>query len=81
MRSPRGAAWQPERGWVAARSLRPTRGSALPVDGQSAVRAGLTLAHSNGQTEGHVNRLKLAKRAMYGRGKLDLLEWRVLCAA
>ena len=28
---------------------------------------------SNGRTEGHVNRLKLIKRKMYGRAKLDLL--------
>jgi transposase len=28
--------------------------------------------------EGHVNRVKLIKRSMYGRGKLDLLRQRVL---
>jgi transposase len=50
-------------------------------DDYAAVRAGLTLVHSNGQTEGHINRLKLVKRAMYGRGKLDLLRARVLRAA
>lgn len=33
---------------------------------------------SNGQTEGQVNRLKLIKRQMYGRAKLDLLKSRVL---
>jgi hypothetical protein len=27
----------------------------------------------NGRAEGHVNRLKLIKRKMYGRAKLDLL--------
>jgi transposase len=32
---------------------------------------------SNGRTEGHVNRLKLIKRKMYGRAKLDLLRIRV----
>jgi len=33
---------------------------------------------SNGQLEGQVNRLKLIKRAMYGRAKFDLLKARVL---
>jgi transposase len=46
-----------------------------------AVQAGLTLRHSNGQTEGHVNRLKLVKRQGYGRAKVDLLRKRVLRAA
>src|SRR5262249_30133508 len=39
----------------------------------AAVQAALTLPYSNGPTEGHVNRLKLFKRQMYGRAKLDLL--------
>jgi transposase len=43
-----------------------------------AVVAGLTLSHSNGATEGNVNRLKLIKRAMFGRAKFDLLRVRVL---
>jgi transposase len=48
---------------------------------KAAVLAGLTLAWSNGQTEGHVNRLKLIKRSMYGRAKLNLLRQRVLHVA
>ena len=47
----------------------------------AAVQAGLTLRQSNGQTEGHVNRLKLLKRQGYGRAKVDLLRKRVLQAA
>jgi transposase len=47
----------------------------------AAVKAALTLRYSNGPTEGHVNRLKLFKRQMYGRAKLDLLRQRVLYAA
>jgi transposase len=43
-----------------------------------AVKAGLTLEWSNGQTEGQVNRLNLLKRQMYGRGRFDLLRKRVL---
>ena len=45
---------------------------------KAAVLAGLTLSWSNGPTEGHVNRLKLIKRSMYGRAKFDLLRQRVL---
>jgi transposase len=50
-------------------------------DDGAAVRAGLTRAESNGQTEGQINKLKLVKRAMYGRGKFDLLRQRLLHAA
>lgn len=46
-----------------------------------AVRAALSYEWSNGQVEGHVHRLKLIKRTMYGRAKLDLLRARVLYAA
>jgi transposase len=48
---------------------------------EAAVKAALTWPYSNGPTEGHVNRLKLFKRQMYGRAKLDLLRQRVLYAA
>ena len=44
----------------------------------TAVQAALATEWSNGQTEGQVNRLKLIKRQMYGRAKLDLLRQRVL---
>lgn len=46
-----------------------------------AVQAGLTLRHSNGQTEGQVTKLKLVKRQGYGRAKVDLLRKRLLRAA
>lgn len=45
----------------------------------AAVQAAITQTWSNGQTEGQVN--KLVKRQMYGRGKIDLLEARLLGAA
>jgi transposase len=45
------------------------------------VREALEHEWSNGQTEGQVHRLKLVKRQMYGRGKLDLPRARVLYAA
>jgi len=47
----------------------------------AAVHAALTLPWSNGQVEGQVNRLKLLKRAMYGRASFVLLRLRVLAAA
>jgi hypothetical protein len=46
-----------------------------------AVRAALELPWSNGQAEGHINRLKLVKRQMCGRAKFDLLRQRILHAA
>ena len=46
-----------------------------------AVVAGMILPYSQGQIEGRVNKLKLIKRSMYGRGKFDLLRQRVLYAS
>jgi transposase len=46
-----------------------------------AVKAGLGLPWSNGPVEGHINRLKMLKRQMFGRAKLDLLRRRFLRAA
>ena len=43
-----------------------------------AVYNALSMPWSNGQTEGHVNRLKFVKRQMYGRANFDLLRKRVL---
>ncbi len=45
---------------------------------KAAVLAGLTLVHSNGQTEGQVTRIKLIKRMMFGRAGFALLRQRVL---
>jgi transposase len=45
------------------------------------VTAGLTLPFNSGSAEGSVNRLKMLKRQMYGRARLDLLRKRVLLAA
>jgi hypothetical protein len=45
-----------------------------------AVTAGLTLSWSSGTVEGHVNRIKMLKRQMYGKAKPDLLRKRVLLA-
>lgn len=48
---------------------------------EPAVRAGLDLPWSQGQTEGQITRLKLIKRQGYGRAKFDLLRLRVLHVA
>jgi transposase len=45
---------------------------------QAAIRMAITSPWSNGQTEGQITKLKLVKRQMYGRGKLDLLEARLI---
>ena len=48
---------------------------------EAAVRAGLDISWSQGQTEGQITRRKLIKRQGYGRAKFDLLRQRVLHAA
>ncbi len=45
-----------------------------------AVKAAIVLPWSQGQTEGHVNKLKTMKRAMYGRAGFELLRQRLLQA-
>jgi transposase len=47
---------------------------------QDAVTNGLSLRWSSGAVEGHVNRIKMLKRQMYGRAGPDLLRRRVLLA-
>ena len=47
----------------------------------TAVINGLTLEHSSGAVEGHVNRIKMIKRQMYGRAGFALLRKRVLLAS
>jgi transposase len=48
---------------------------------KAAVAAAIAEPWSNGQVEGQITKLKLVKRQMYGRAKLDLLEARILPAA
>lgn len=45
-----------------------------------AVRNAIIETWSNGQTEGQINKLKMVKRQMYGRAKVDLLEARLIGA-
>lgn len=51
------------------------------TDDLQAVKAALSYEWSQGQVEGQVHRLKMIKRQMYGRAKLDLLRARVLHAS
>ncbi|MFO1126568.1 MAG: ISL3 family transposase [Methylocystis sp.] len=50
------------------------------IKDRAAVAAAITNIWSNGQTEGQITKLKLIKRQMYGRAKLDLLEARLFGA-
>lgn len=47
---------------------------------RAAVSAAIKSPWSNGQTEGQITKLKLVKRQMYGREKIDLLQARVIGA-
>ncbi len=47
---------------------------------RDAVIAGLTLPWNSGVVEGHVNRIKMLKRQMFGRAGFALLRKRVLLA-
>ena len=47
----------------------------------AAAQAAVTWPWSQGPIEGHINRLKMLKRQMFGRAKLDLLSRRFLRAA
>lgn len=47
---------------------------------EAAVRAAITSPWSNGQTEGQITRLKLFRPQMCGRGKIGLLQARLIGA-
>ncbi len=68
--------------WIidAAGSMLASFGKGIVAD-QAAVLAALTQPWSNGQTEGQITKLKLVKRQMYGRAKLDLLRARLIVPA
>lgn len=68
--------------WIeaAARSLLSSFARGLLND-KAAVVSALMQPWSNGQTEGQITRLKLVKRQMFGRAKLDLLEARLIGAS
>ena len=79
MRERNEAAWL---SWRKAARQSPLARFALELQrDEAAVRAALTFPWSTGPVEGHINRLKLIKRHMYGRANLDLLRIRVLHTA
>ncbi len=51
------------------------------IKDKSAIDAAILTSWSNGQTEGQITKLKLVKRQMYGRAKLDLLQARLIGAS
>ncbi|MFD5029171.1 hypothetical protein ACFWM0_01880 [Streptomyces sp. NPDC058405] len=71
-------------------TLRPRKlGKYVTVDSRSAqhlerdldaVAAGLTLPWNSGVVEGHVDRIKMLKREMFGRAGFELLRKRLLLA-
>ena len=65
--------------WIdrARDSLVASFGNGVAKDIQ-AVREAIVSPWSNGQTEGQITKLELVKRQMYGRGKLDLLQARLI---
>lgn len=64
---------------AAASTLKPFQSCAASLRRDyDAVRAGLELPWSTGPVEGEINRLKMVKRAMFGRTGFPLLQRRVL---
>ncbi len=62
-----------------ATDLPPLRGFARNLRRDlPAITAGFTLRWNSGPVEGHVNRIKMLKRQMFGRADLDLLRRRIL---
>ena len=69
-------------GWAKASGIAELEAFAVKLlQDTDAVVAAMDLPYSQGQTEGRINKLKLVKRSMYGRGKFDLLRQRVLYAS
>ena len=68
--------------WIeaASQSLVASFASGVSND-KASVHAALVQPWSNGQTEDQINKLKLVKRQMYGRAKIDLLQARLIGAS
>jgi len=73
---PRWLAWSEEVAAFGCRELGSYL-SGLTNERQELINA-LSLPYSNGPTEGHVNRVKLIKRSMYGRASFALLRNKIL---
>jgi transposase len=76
VRKKAGAGFQP---WLAQarQSLVSSFANGIAKD-QATVLAAITSPWSSGQVEGQITKLKMVKRQMYGRAKLDLLEARLI---
>ena len=82
MRQRQPAQLDPWRARAAESPLAPLQRFAKGLrDDYDAVKAGVTLPWSNGPVEGHINRLKMLKRQMFGRARLELLQRRFMPAA
>jgi transposase len=65
--------------WIDAAMASPLASFAAGIRAdRDAVAAAIVQPWSNGQTEGHITRLKLVKRQIFGRAKLDLLRARLV---
>ena len=77
-----GLAWNAQLATTAQSVVAEMRSFATGIrQDYAAVAAALAYEWSNGQVEGQINKLKLLKRQMYGRAKLDLLKARRLVEA
>ncbi len=67
--------------WLELRRFRSLHTLAAGIDhDRDAVIVGLALPWTSGSVEGHVNRIKVLKRQMFGRAGFALLRKRVLLA-
>nr|WP_292635718.1 transposase [Novosphingobium sp.] len=65
--------------WIAMATETKLAAFAVGIEAdRDAVAAAISTPWSSGQVEGKVNRLKVIKRQMYGRAKIDLLKARVM---
>ena len=65
--------------WIEEARQTPLRSFANGLSNDwNAVKGAIVEPWSNGQTEGQITKLKLVKRQMYGRAKLDLLRARLM---
>jgi transposase len=67
--------------WIDAARVSPLASFAAGIQAdRNAVAAAIVEPWSNGPTEGQITKLKLVKRQMFGRAKLDLLRARLVTA-
>jgi transposase len=77
-----GAALEPWLAKTEGSAVRELRAFAASIrKDQAAIQAALDYAWSSGRVEGHITRIKLVRRQMYGRGSVDLLKRRVMLAS